>query len=106
MEFCVHEVEEHGLEVEGIYRSAGILSLSCFLNCKLSRSLSPPPPSSSGAVCRKPGQGSVIKNMVMEIDKGQFEFEEYGDIHTIGSLLKKFFLELPDTLIPGECDCE
>lgn len=40
--------------------------------------------------------------MVAEIDKGQFEFEDYGDIHTIGSLLKKFFQELTDSLIPGE----
>ena len=54
------------------------------------------------AICRKPGQGSLIKSLVAEIDKGQFEFEEYGDIHTIGSLLKKFFQELPDALIPGQ----
>ena len=37
-----------------------------------------------------------------EIDKGQFEFEEFGDIHTLGSLLKKFFQDLQDALIPGE----
>ena len=55
--------------------------------------------------CRKPGQRSIIRNMVAEIDKGQFEFEDYGDIHTIGSLLKKFFQELTDSLIPGEGVC-
>ena len=55
-------------------------------------------------VCRKPGQGSIIRSMVADIDRGQFEFEEYGDIHTIGSLLKKFFQDLPDALIPGELE--
>ena len=56
----------------------------------------------SHSTSRKPGQASIIKNMVMEIDKGHFEFEEFGDIHTIGSLLKKFFQDLQDALIPGE----
>ena len=51
---------------------------------------------------RKPGQRSIIKNMVADIDKGQFECEDYGDIHTIGSLLKKFFQDLQDPLIPSE----
>ena len=45
---------------------------------------------------------SIIKSMVTDIDKGQFECEDYGDIHTIGSLLKKFFQDLQDPLIPSE----
>ena len=67
--------------------------------------LPPPPPSLPSpplSPCRKPGQASIIRNMVAEIDKGQFEFEEFGDIHTLGSLLKKFFQDLQDALIPGE----
>ena len=51
---------------------------------------------------RKPGMSSMIKNIVADIDKGQFEFEDYGDIHTIGSLLKKFFQDLQDPLIPSQ----
>ena len=38
--------------------------------------------------------------MSVEMDKGNYEFSEYGDIHTIGSLLKKFFKELPDPAVP------
>ena len=34
------------------------------------------------------------------MDKGNYEFPEDGDIHTVGSLLKKFFKELPDPAIP------
>ena len=45
---------------------------------------------------------ALIKNMSMEMDKGNYNFTDYGDIHTIGSLLKKFFKELPDSLIPAE----
>ena len=38
--------------------------------------------------------------MSVEMDKGNYEFSEYGDIHTVGSLLKKFFKELPDPAVP------
>ena len=38
--------------------------------------------------------------MSAEMDKGNYEFSDYGDIHTVGSLLKKFFKELPDPAIP------
>ena len=34
------------------------------------------------------------------MDKGNYEVSEYGDIHTVGSLLKKFFKELPDPAVP------
>lgn len=43
---------------------------------------------------------NLIKSMSAEMDKGNYEFSEYGDIHTVGSLLKKFFKELPDPAIP------
>ena len=45
----------------------------------------------------------MINNMSAEMDKGNYGFElpDYGqDIHAVGSLLKKFFKELPDPLIP------
>ena len=45
---------------------------------------------------------ALIKTMSMEMDKGNYNFTDYGDIHTISSLLKKFFRELPDSLIPAE----
>ena len=45
---------------------------------------------------------SIIRSMVADIDKGVFEFEDYGDIHSVGSLLKKFFQDLQDPLIPSE----
>ena len=49
---------------------------------------------------RKPGQVNLIKSMSAEMDKGIYEFSDYGDIHTVGSLLKKFFKDLPDPAIP------
>jgi hypothetical protein len=39
--------------------------------------------------------------MSAEMDKGNYDFSDYGDIHTIGSLLKKFFKELPDPAVPA-----
>jgi hypothetical protein len=51
---------------------------------------------------RKPGQSSAIKGLVASMNKGQFETGDYGDIHTIGSLLKKFFQDLQDPLIPSD----
>lgn len=45
----------------------------------------------------------MINNMSAQMDKGNYGFDlpDYGqDIHTVGSLLKKFFKELPDPLIP------
>lgn len=35
------------------------------------------------------------------MDKGNYNFTDYGGIHTIAGLLKKFFKELPDSLIPA-----
>ena len=56
------------------------------------------PPSHSH---RKPGQVNLIKSMSAEMDKGNYDFSDYGDIHTVGSLLKKFFKELPDPAVPA-----
>ena len=55
-----------------------------------------PPPHS------KPGHSALIKNMSAEMDKGVYEFsqEEISDVHTVTSLFKKFFKELPDPMIP------
>ncbi len=36
-----------------------------------------------------------------EMDKGNYSFPDYEDIHVMSSLLKKFLKELPDPLIPG-----
>ena len=44
----------------------------------------------------------MINNMSAQMDKGNYDFDisDYGqDIHTVGSLLKKYFKELPD---PGD----
>lgn len=52
---------------------------------------------------RKPGLLAMINQMSSQMDKGHylFEYSDYGqDIHTAASLLKKFFKELPDPLIP------
>ena len=46
----------------------------------------------------------MINTMSTRMDKGNYTLDssEYGhDIHTVGSLLKKFFMELPDPLIPS-----
>lgn len=45
----------------------------------------------------------MINNISAQMDKGNYDFDisDYGqDIHTVGSLLKKYFKELPDPLIP------
>jgi len=46
---------------------------------------------------------AMINQMGGQMDKGHYMFDygDYGhDVHTVGSLLKKFLKELPDPLIP------
>lgn len=46
----------------------------------------------------------MINNMSAQMDRGNYEFDiaDYGqDVHAVGSLLKKFFKELPDSLVPN-----
>ncbi|KAL5497395.1 hypothetical protein EMCRGX_G013860 [Ephydatia muelleri] len=71
VEYCIREVERNGLKAEGIYRI--------------------------------PGKVALINSLSMDIDKGNYSQLDsgYDDIHTIGSLLKKFLKDLPDPLIPS-----
>ena len=68
VEFCVNHTESEGLEIEGLYRKAG--------------------------------QMTVTTSLSVELDKGNYDLPDTSDIHTITSLLKKFFKELPDPLVP------
>lgn len=45
----------------------------------------------------------MINYMSGEMDKGTYDFtqEEIGDVHTVASLCKKFFKDLPDPMIPS-----
>ena len=45
----------------------------------------------------------MVKHLSSKMDKGIYDFspEEIGEPHNIASLCKKFFKELPDSLIPA-----
>lgn len=52
-------------------------------------------------IYRISGQKLTINKMSAQMDKGNYVFENgEDDIHNVTSLLKKFFKELPDPLIP------
>ena len=42
-----------------------------------------------------------MRALSVEMDKGNYNHTDYGEVHIISSLLKKFLKELPDPLIPG-----
>lgn len=55
---------------------------------------------------RKPGKMSLIEKLKESFDRGErdaLEKEELADVHSVCSLLKRFFRDLPEPLIPFSC---
>lgn len=71
VEFCIYHIEDNGLDVEGLYRV--------------------------------PGTRGIVNKLINELNKGNYhhDFSQWGDVHNYTSLLKAFFNDLPDPIIPS-----
>lgn len=52
---------------------------------------------------RVPGTRGIVNKLITELNKGNYhhDFSQWGDVHNYTSLLKAFFNELPDAIIPS-----
>lgn len=55
--------------------------------------------------CRVSGTHSIVNKLMAELNRGNYHHdfgsEQWGDVHNFTSLLKAFFNDLPDPIIPS-----
>ena len=61
--------------------------------------------SCSPALHRVPGTRGIVNKLIVELNKGNYHHDfssgQWGDVHNYTSLLKSFFNDLPDPIIPS-----
>lgn len=54
---------------------------------------------------RVPGTRGIVNKLISELNKGNYHHDysngQWGDVHNYTSLLKAFFNDLPDPIIPS-----